>query len=220
MSGTVAPALYNISSLTFLGLGANQLVGTLPTSIGNTLTSITELILEGSRFEGPIPASLANATNLQYLDLRSNAFTGVIPSLGSLTLLSYLDLGANKLEAGDWSFMSSLVNCTQLKNLWLDRNNLQGIISTYITNIPKSLEIMVLKENQFTGSIPSEIGKFTNLTVIQLDNNFLSGKIPDTLGNLQNLFILTISKNQHSGEIPRSIGNLERLLNFFSRKII
>ncbi|CAD6252650.1 unnamed protein product [Miscanthus lutarioriparius] len=210
LSGTVAPALYNIS-LTFLGLGANQLVGTIPTSIGNTLTSITDLILEGSRFEGPIPASLANATNLQYLDLRSNAFTGVIPSLGSLTLLSYLDLGANRLEAGDWSFMSSLVNCTQLKNLWLDRNNLQGIISTYITNIPKSLEIMVLKENQFTGSIPSEIGKFTNLTVIQLDSNFLSGEIPDTLGNLQNMSILTISKNQLSGEIPRSIGKLEQL---------
>ncbi|EES10213.1 receptor kinase-like protein Xa21 [Sorghum bicolor] len=211
LSGTVAPAIYNISSLNFLGLGANQIVGTLPTSIGNTLTSITELILEGSRFEGPIPASLANATNLQYLDLRSNAFTGVIPSLGSLTLLSYLDLGANRLEAGDWSFMSSLVNCTQLKNLWLDRNNLQGTISTYITNIPKSLEIMVLKHNQFSGSIPSEIGKFTNLTVIQLDNNFLSGEIPDTLGNLQNMSILTISKNQFSREIPRSIGKLEQL---------
>jgi Leucine-rich repeat (LRR) protein len=139
LSGTVAPALYNISSLTFLGLGANQLVGTLPSSIGNTLTSIIQLILEGSRFEGPIQASLANATNLQYLDLRSNGFTGVIPSLESLTLLSYLDLGENRLEAGDWSFMSSLVNCTQLKNLWLDRNNLQVIISTYITNIQKKL---------------------------------------------------------------------------------
>ena len=214
--------LHSITSplLIFLDLGPTNLPVRFPPSIGNTLTSITQLILEGSRFEGPIPASLANATNLQYLDLRSNAFMGVIPSLGSLTLLSYLHLGANRLQAGDWSFMSSLVNCTQLNNLWLDRNNLQGTISTYITNIPKSLEIKVLKHNQFTGSIPSEIGKFTNLTVIQLDNNFLSGKIPDTLGNLQNLSILTISKNQHSGEIPRSIGNLERLLNFFSRKII
>jgi Leucine-rich repeat (LRR) protein len=101
--GTVPLALYNISSLTFLGLGANRLVGRLPHNISNTLTSITYLILEGNKFERPIPSSLDNASNLKVLNLRSNTFVGVIPSLGSLSKLTYLDLGVNRLEAGDWT---------------------------------------------------------------------------------------------------------------------
>ncbi|TKW01317.1 hypothetical protein SEVIR_8G171900v4 [Setaria viridis] len=216
LSGTVPPALYNISSLIFLGLGANQLVGRLPADIGNTLTSITNLILEGNKFEGPLPSSLDNATNLQVLDLRSNTFAGVIPSLGSLSKLSYLDLGVNRLEAGDSTFLSSLKNSTQLLELWLDRNHLQGVISAYITNISKSLKVLVLIENKLTGPIPSEIGNFMNLTVLQVDNNLLSGYIPDMLGNLRNLSILTLSCNKLSGEIPQSIGKLDQLtmLNF------
>jgi len=125
-----------MSSLTFLAIGANKLVGRLPGNIGNTLSGITGLVLEGNNFQGPIPDSLANASYLQMLDLRSNAFTGIIPSLGSLSMLTYLDVGENRLEAGDSSFMSSLSNCTQLTNLWLDRNNLQGVIEDYTTNIP------------------------------------------------------------------------------------
>ncbi|CAL4979291.1 unnamed protein product [Urochloa decumbens] len=215
LSDTVPSALYNVSSLTFLGLGANKLVGKIPCNVGNTISSIEELVLEGNMFEGPIPASLANASNLQLLDLRSNSFTGTIPPLGSLTMLTYLDVGANSLEAGDSSFMSSLINCTQLQNLWLDGNNLQGIISTYIKNIPNSLNVLILIENQLAGAIPSEIGNFTNLTALQIDNNLLSGHIPDTLGNLRNLSILSLSNNKLSGEIPQSIGKLDQLTELY-----
>ncbi|CAL4987500.1 unnamed protein product [Urochloa decumbens] len=213
--GNVPSALYNMSSLKFLGLGANNLVGRIPNNIGNTLSGIGGLVLEGNKFEGPIPDSLANASNLQYLDFRSNAFTGIIPLLGSLSMLTYIDVGENRLEAGDSSFMSSLSNCTQLTNLWLDRNNIQGLIELYTTNIPKSLEVLVAIDNQLSGTITSAIGNFTNLTALQLDNNLLSGLIPDTLGNLPNLSVLSLSKNELSGEIPQSIGNLEQLTNLY-----
>ncbi|CAL4987499.1 unnamed protein product [Urochloa decumbens] len=215
LSGNVPSALYNMSSLKFLGLGANNLVGRIPNNIGNTLSGIGGLVLEGNKFEGPIPDSLANASNLQYLDFRSNAFTGIIPLLGSLSMLTYIDVGENRLEAGDSSFMSSLSNCTQLTNLWLDRNNIQGLIELYTTNIPKSLEVLVAIDNQLSGTITSAIGNFTNLTALQLDNNLLSGLIPDTLGNLPNLSVLSLSKNELSGEIPQSIGNLEQLTNLY-----
>jgi serine/threonine protein kinase len=126
--------------------------------------------------------------------------------------LSYLDLGINRLQAGNWTFIYSLSNCTQLQQLWLDRNNLQGTISTYITNISKSLKVLVLIGNELTGAIPSELGYFTDLTVLQIDNNLLSGNIPDIFGNLRNLSILTLSHNKLSGETPQSIGKLEQLI--------
>ncbi|KAF8765885.1 hypothetical protein HU200_008065 [Digitaria exilis] len=216
LSGYVPPAVYNISSLTYLGFAFNHLVGILPTNFGYTLPNIKELILAVNQFDGPIPASLDNATNLQDLDLHSNAFTDVIPPLGSLTMLSFLDLGMNSLEAGDWTFLSSLTSCRQLQGLWLDTNKLQGIIPGFIKNMSESLEELVLAENQLTGSIPLEMGNFTNLSVLIMHKNLLSGNIPDTLGkNLQNLAILGLYENKLSGEIPKSIGKLERLTELY-----
>ena len=40
-----------------------------------------------------------------------------------------------------------------------------------------------LRNNQLTGSIPSEIGNLTNLTYLKLSSNQLSGIIPDEICN-------------------------------------
>lgn len=221
LAGIVPAALYTISSLTYLGLGANKFGGQLPTNIGNALPNIKKLILEGNQFEGPIPPSLANASNLQVLNLRSNSFSGVIPSLGSLSMLSYLDLGANRLMAGDWSFLSSLTNCTLLQKLWLDRNILQGIMPTSVTNLSKTLEVLILIDNQLSGSIPLELGKLTSLTVLEMDMNFFSGHIPETLGNLRNLSILGLSRNNLSTSLAscKSLVRLNLSSNNFNGSI-
>ncbi|PUZ44452.1 hypothetical protein GQ55_8G100400 [Panicum hallii var. hallii] len=215
LSGLVPSAIYTITSLSYLGIGANQFVGRIPIDIGYTLPRLTHLILEGNRFEGSIPISLANVSSLEVLDLRSNAFTGLIPSFGPLRNLINLDLGANRLESGDWTFLSSLTNCTKLEKLCLDRNNLQGIIPTSVANLSKSLEKLILIENQLTGGIPSGIGELTSLTALQMDKNLISGHIPDSLRNLQNLSILSLSRNKLSGEIPLSLGKLEQLTNLY-----
>ncbi|XP_052135670.1 probable LRR receptor-like serine/threonine-protein kinase At3g47570 isoform X1 [Oryza glaberrima] len=218
LSGIVPPALFNISSLTDLILNNNQLVGTIPANLGSTLPNITELVIGGNQFEGQIPNSLANASNLQTLDIRSNLFSGHIPSLGLLSELKMLDLGTNMLQAGDWTFLSSLTNCPQLKSLSLDFNGFEGKIPISIGNLSKSLEELHLMANQLTGDIPSEIGKLTGLTVITLGMNGLTGHIPDTLQNLQNLSVLSLSKNKLSGEIPQSIGKLEQLTELHLRE--
>ena len=44
-----------------------------------------------------------------------------------------------------------------------------------------------LRDNQLSGSIPSELGNLANLEGLWLDGNQLSGPIPSELGNLANL---------------------------------
>ena len=44
-----------------------------------------------------------------------------------------------------------------------------------------------LRNNQLTGSIPSELGNLDNLVVLALHSNQLTGSIPSELGNLDNL---------------------------------
>ncbi|XP_037423585.1 receptor kinase-like protein Xa21 [Triticum dicoccoides] len=215
LSGIVPLAIYANTSLTYLSLSLNQLVGRIPADIGYTLPNITELILGGNQLDGPIPASLGNASNLHNLDLRQNSLTGVIPPLGHLSKLKILDVGTNMLKSGDWTFLSSLKNCTKLKILCLDFNGLGGTIPTSFGDLSNNLEVLLLSDNQLIGEIPSAIGKLKGLTALVMQINSLSGRIPDTLGNLLNMSLLSLSHNKLSGEIPQSIGKLERLTELY-----
>ncbi|VAI89588.1 unnamed protein product [Triticum turgidum subsp. durum] len=215
LTGSVPASLYNMSALTYLGMATNNLVGELPYNIGYTLPSIQTLIMQGNQFQGQIPTSLANTTNLQVINLRNNAFCGSIPSFGTLPSLVDLNLGKNQLEAGDWSFLSSLTNCTQLVNLRLDANTLQGVLPSAVAGLSKSIEVLLLRSNKISGTIPHEIEHLTGLKLLYMERNFLTGNLPESLGNLPNLFVLSLSQNNFSGQIPLSVGNLSQLSELY-----
>ena len=61
------------------------------------------------------------------------------------------------------------------------------------------------------GSVPSALGRLSNLTYLNLRSNDLSGEIPTELGDLTNLTYLNLHSNRLSGPIPGSLGNLTRL---------
>ncbi|KAK1610970.1 hypothetical protein QYE76_034643 [Lolium multiflorum] len=211
LSGPVPPSLFNMSSLTFLAIGNNSLVGSLPSNIGYTLPNIQALILSTNKFDGPIPASLAKAYNLGMLYLYNNSLTGSIPFFGSLPYLEQLDLSYNKLDAGNWGFVSSLTNCSMLTKLMLAGNNLQGNLPSSIGKLSGSLEWLWLRENKISGPIPQEIGNLTSLSSVYMDYNLITGDIPSTIGNLHNLVFLSFAHNRLSGQIPETIGNLVQL---------
>ncbi|WVZ79469.1 hypothetical protein U9M48_027043 [Paspalum notatum var. saurae] len=177
LSGTVPASIFNISALVYLGMGMNNLTGEIPYSIGHTLPNIQISIMQENQFRGQIPTSLANTTNLQVVNLRYNAFHGIIPHFGSLPNLIELNLGMNQLEAGDW----------QLVRLYLDGNNIQGILPRSIVGLSKSLELLFLAANKISGTIPQEIVRFTNLKLLRMEQNLLTGNLPSSLGNLQNI---------------------------------
>jgi Leucine-rich repeat (LRR) protein len=149
LTGSVPQKLYNITNLTYLGLGVNQLVGRIPSDIGNTLPNIQTIVLEGNKFEGPLPVSLVAAYKHQALQFRDNAFTGVVPSYWSLPDLVELDLGANQLEAVDWSTVSIAKSSTQLQRIYLDNNKIQGTLPNSIGFLTR-LEQLFPTENNFT----------------------------------------------------------------------
>ncbi|CAH9135268.1 unnamed protein product [Cuscuta epithymum] len=125
--------------------------------------------------------------------------TGEIPqnTLGKLNGLRVLSLRSNVIYG---TLPSDLTSLPELRNLFLQHNNLSGQIPTF----PKQLSILDLSYNSFSGTIPpSVIQNLTHLTALNLQNNSLSGPIPNiTLPRLKHL---NLSYNHLNGSIPSSL---------------
>ena len=70
---------------------------------------------------------------------------------------------------------------------------------------------MTLRDNDMTGSIPTELGQLTGLDTLWLHNNRLTAAIPSELGLFTMLFGLHLSGNDFSGPIPTELAQLTLL---------
>ncbi|KAG8046067.1 hypothetical protein GUJ93_ZPchr0008g13738 [Zizania palustris] len=236
LSGTLSPAVGNLSFLRTLNLSFNGLHGDIPASLGrlrrlgtldlsfNTFsgeltgnltscTSLQYLVLRSNKLTGRIPADLGDTlTRLQWLGLDNNSFTGFVPaSLGNLTSLQVLYLRMNMLEGTLPQELGS--NMPQLRSLDICANNLHGALPSSLYNL-SSLKNFDVGNNNFHGRIPADIGeKFPQLQFFIVFNNSFSGEIPSSLSNLTNLSYLELSENRFSGLVPRDLGRLNALHN-------
>jgi hypothetical protein len=65
--------------------------------------------------------------------------------------------------------------------------------------------------NNFTGSLPEELGQLSKLIILSVANNALTGNIPLGLGKCLLLEYLDLSNNQFTGGLPTNFGNFLRL---------
>ncbi|GJM88896.1 hypothetical protein PR202_ga05474 [Eleusine coracana subsp. coracana] len=124
---------------------------------------------------------------------------GPVPpdTLGKLDALEVLSLRSNRLTV---SLPSDVASIPSLHSLYLQHNNLSGIIPSSLSS---SLTFLDLSYNSFIGEIPLEVQNITELTALLLQNNSLSGPIPDL--HLPKLKHLNLSNNNLSGPIPPSL---------------
>nr|XP_017254433.1 PREDICTED: putative receptor-like protein kinase At3g47110 [Daucus carota subsp. sativus] len=236
--GSIPPSIGNTSSLRVLYLDHNYLAGGIPLEVAhlaklgdldlsvNLLSGmicaspflrLKEFYIGENRFLGPLPPSMANASNLVIFDIAANNITGPVPNnFGSLRNLKWLNLGFNPLgvnqQPNDLGFINSLVNCTSLCYLNINGNGLTGDLPSSIVNLSITMTELHMYGNHIYGKIPSEIVKLVNMTVLELAYNFLTGSIPDSIGELPNLGKLDLGSNNISGAIPTSISNITQLV--------
>ncbi|XP_043717513.1 probable LRR receptor-like serine/threonine-protein kinase At1g12460 [Telopea speciosissima] len=86
--------------------------------------------------------------------------------------------------------------------LW--NTSLAGVLSPSLSGL-KSLRILSLFGNRFTGSLPQEFSEIVTLWKLNLSTNALSGQIPEYLGDLQSIRLLDLSTNGFTGEIPEAL---------------
>jgi hypothetical protein len=76
-----------------------------------------------------------------------------------------------------------------------------------------------LDKNDFTGTLPTEMGDLNRLRFLTLDTNMLRGEIPEEWSGMEDLRVLTLHNNANiNGTIPTFLGDLGdlQLLSLFS----
>ncbi|KAM3299419.1 hypothetical protein ACQJBY_040753 [Aegilops geniculata] len=220
LEGPFPPSMFNISSITNFNIGFNlQLTGSLPLDIGFKLPKLSLLATHLNQFQGPIPASLSNASALKYLLLGGNRYHGPIPrDIGTHGRLIIFLVGNNLLqttEPRDWDFLASLTNCSNLGILDLEKNNLEGVMPITIANLSTELKWIKLGKNKITGTIPAGLSKFQNLAILSLKQSLFTGTLPLDIGQIPSLQYLGLSYSRFHGQIPQSLGNITKLSNLF-----
>ncbi|CAA2995894.1 probable LRR receptor-like serine threonine-kinase At3g47570 [Olea europaea subsp. europaea] len=169
------------------------------------MSNLIWLDMGGNVFTGKIPDALSQLRKLQVLFLDGNNLHGPMPdNLCNLVNLYRLGLDNNQLSQ---QLPTCLGNLTSLREFYLDNNSLTSTIpSTLWTN--KEIQKMDLSYNFLKGSLAPEIGNVKGMRELYLSGNQFSGEIPSTIGNLMDLENIIISNNQLHGPIPESFGNL------------
>uniref|UniRef100_A0A0E0F307 Receptor kinase-like protein Xa21 n=1 Tax=Oryza meridionalis TaxID=40149 RepID=A0A0E0F307_9ORYZ len=167
---------------------------------------VTSIDLSNQDLAGYISPSLGNLTFLKHLSLVKNSFTKQIPaSLGHLRRLQSLHLSNNTLQG----IIPSFANCSGLRKLWLDHNELAG---EFPGDLPLGLEELNLSLNNLVGTIPSTLGNFTALKKLGCAFSGINGTVPGELAALRVLEMLSIPGNRLSGAFPEAILNMSALV--------
>eukprot|EP01018_Ginkgo_biloba_P036083 Gb_12751 [translate_table: standard] len=184
ISGEIPAQLFvNCKSLKQLEAAANQITGSIPSTLGN-LESLLYLDLSKNNLQGSIPTQFGQLMNLQYLALAENNITGEIPGvLGQLSSIVVLKLSSNGLTG---KIPEGLANLRQLRNLLLDKNKLSGQIPEGFANL-SALTVFNVSFNNLSGPIP-QLGNsmtcesFTGNPLLHCHSTFLSVQQPGQPG--------------------------------------
>ena len=140
--------------------------------------------------KGRLLVELTHLPHLQVLNLYKNNLSGSLPP--------------------QWGSSSSEQGLGELQIIRLDQNDLTGTIPIEWCQLnEKTLEQLILANNDLAGSIPSCLSRLTRLKDFSVLNNELSGSIPSSLGNLSNLEVFHSAGNRLRGEMPQTICDLK-----------
>ena len=183
MTGAIPTELAQLTNLTFLDLGFNQLTGAIPTELAQ-LTNLTQLILSGNAdLSGSLPPALIDLS----LEILYLADTGVcVPLTGAF--VEWLDSipakrGGTHCADPERDALIALYKQTNGPN-WTNNKNwttLEPLDDWYgvTTNADGRVTELNLRDNNLSGLLPPSLSNLDNLRTLNLAGNAaLSGPLP------------------------------------------
>ncbi|XP_068503118.1 cuscuta receptor 1-like isoform X2 [Phaseolus vulgaris] len=196
--------------LYLLDLSYNQLSGKISEDIFKAWHQLDLLELSNNKLEGPI---FTIPTNLEFLSLNDNNFSGRLPWNIFNTSIVSLDVSNNHLVG---KIPSLLNNLSTLWELRMSNNHFEGFIPLESTQL-KDLKYLDLSQNNLFGLVPSFIN--SSVKFIHLSNNHLAGLPKKMFTENSPLVMLDLSYNEISGGIQDMVKDLSySKLNFLFLK--
>jgi hypothetical protein len=166
-TGLVPESLVNLESLKFVNLSNNLLQGPMP--VFKSSVSV-DMVKDSNRFCLPTPG---------LCDSRVNTLLSIVKSMDYPQRLA--DSWKGNDPCADW--IGITCNNGNITVVNFEKMGLTGSISPDFASV-KSLERLVLANNNLTGSIPQEITTLPGLKVLDVSNNHLYGRVPAFTSNV------------------------------------
>ncbi|XP_031374143.1 receptor-like protein 9DC3 [Punica granatum] len=189
--------LKNLESLELsqnLTLDNNLFQGPLPRSLENC-TSLAIFVVRLSGIHDTFPHWWLNATlnSLEYLDLQSNKFHGVINEIPLSPTLNYLIL-SNKQFFGQ--MLINFFRDSSAEFIDIDNNNFDSPLPIP----PPTILFYSISSNMFSGDIPHQLCSAIRIEIINLSNNNLTSSVPHCFIKLT-LSVLDLQENKLVSQI-------------------
>ncbi|CAB9516348.1 LRR receptor-like serine threonine-protein kinase [Seminavis robusta] len=184
-----------------LQISSNRLTGTIPSELG--ISPLKTLGLRNNSLTGSLPLDLFHMGSFKSLDFVQNDLTGTLPSeIGLLTHLHYIFLSHTGIAG---TLPSEIGLATQLHEIFASYSNMEGTIPEEVYAGLTELIALALNGCNFSGTISSSLGLFTDLVWLHVANNNFHGTIPNEIGALTELRQLVVNGNQLTGTVPVSV---------------
>ncbi|XP_062171110.1 receptor-like protein 43, partial [Alnus glutinosa] len=207
LEGPIPISIFGLRGLATLILSSNNFDGSnlldeYSASIGQSLEFTQFFSISSNKLYGSIPESICNATNLRFLDLSDNYFSGTIPQClteMSGALLQLLSLRRNNLNG---SIPDTFSESCNLQTLAINKNHLEGKLPKSLKNC-HSLEVLDIGNNHIEDTFPFYLNGLAALKVLILRFNKFYGPIghPE-LAPCPKLQIIDVASNNFTGHLP------------------
>ncbi|BAT81287.1 hypothetical protein LR48_Vigan07g077700 [Vigna angularis] len=201
ISGPI-PSLNGLTNLRVF-IASNNRFSAVPADFFAGMSQLQAVEIDNNPFEPwEIPQTLRNASVLQNFSANSANVRGTLPDFFSSDVfpgLTVLHLAINNLEGAlPLSFSGS-----QIQSLWLNGqksvNRLGGSVAV-LQNMTFLTEVW-LHSNAFTGPLP-DLSGLKSLKVLSLRDNRFTGPVPPSLVGLKTLEVVNLTNNLFQGPMP------------------
>ncbi|KAK8955036.1 putative inactive leucine-rich repeat receptor-like protein kinase [Platanthera zijinensis] len=191
LRGSIPAKISRLASLEIVNMSSNLLVGVIPGGISR-LKNLQTLILDHNLIGGRLPEWIGSFPLMEVLSLRNNTFNGPLPvSVSNLASLRVLVLSFNK-------FSESLPDLSGLVNLQvLDLES--NYFGPQFPSLSNKIVKLLMRNNNFTGGIPSELSSYYLLQQVDISSNKFVGPFIPSLLSLASIKHINIAGNRFTG---------------------
>ncbi|KAH7443904.1 hypothetical protein KP509_02G055000 [Ceratopteris richardii] len=211
-SGSVPSSIGQLHQLVILDLSENLFTGRLPSSIFEGLRTLQILNINGNLLSGTLPITVSSIVNLVKCRLQNNQFTGYLPDLSSLKQLRLLDLSGNRFYGSlPLKFPPSLFSASFRNNLLRG-----GFTKQHVRALNPALVVLDVSTNRLSGPVDASLFQHPSLQQLILANNSFTMLINELSGEdmhmeKSQMVAIDMSNNRIGGLLPRMFAVMPNL---------